>query len=72
MYVFKEMTAEDTLKTVKQNGWALQYVHQQTQEICLEAVKQYGRALQYVHQQTPELCLEAVKQKQGGPRLHQV
>src|SRR5574344_1958171 len=50
------------LEAVKQNGYALEYVKEQTPEICLEAVKQNGYALQYVKEQTQELCLEAVKE----------
>ena len=52
---------EFCLKAVKQNGWALQHVKEQTPEVCLEAVKQSSRALQFVKEQTPELCLIAVK-----------
>ena len=50
------------LEAVKQDGYALQYVKEQTQEICIEAVKQDGYALQYVKEQTQEICIEAVKQ----------
>src|SRR5574344_635628 len=50
------------LEAVKQNGYVLEYVKEQTPEICLEAVKQNGHALEYVKEQTPEICLEAVKQ----------
>jgi hypothetical protein len=52
----------ECLEAVKQNGYALRYVKEQTLEICLEAVKQDGDALQYVKEQTLEICLEAVKQ----------
>ena len=49
---------------VKQNGWALQYVKNQTLELCTMAVKQNGWALQYVKiEQTPELCALAVTQE---------
>jgi ABC-type Fe3+ transport system substrate-binding protein len=41
--------AKKALEAVKQNGYALQYVKDQTEAICLEAVKQYGDALQYVN-----------------------
>ena len=47
---------------VKQDGYALQFVKEQTKELCLEAVKQDGLALYYVKEQTNEICLEAVKQ----------
>ena len=53
---------EKDLEAVKQNGFALEYVLNQTPEICLVAVKQYGFALEYVLNQTHEICLEAVKQ----------
>lgn len=50
------------LEAVKQDGYALQYVKNQTPEICIEAVKQDGYALRFVNNQTPEICIEAVKQ----------
>jgi hypothetical protein len=53
---------------VKQNGWALHYVKEQTPEICLAAVKEDGCALHYVKEQTPEICLAAVKE--DGCALH--
>ena len=53
---------EECLEVVKQNGYALQFVKDQTEEICLEAVKHNGFTLQYVKKQTEEICLEAVKQ----------
>jgi len=53
---------DKALEAVKQIGYVLKYVHNQTDEICLEAVKQNGDALRYVHNQTDEICLEAVKQ----------
>ena len=43
-----EVEAEPTLEQVKQTGYALKYVHNQTPEICLEAVKEDGDALRYV------------------------
>ena len=55
-------SGEEALYQVKQDGYALQYVYNQTPKICLEAVKQDGYALRYVRNQTPEICLEAVKQ----------
>ena len=36
------------LEAVKRNGYALQYVKDQTEAVCLEAVKRNGDALQYV------------------------
>ena len=58
----KNLKGEEALKTVKQDGYALQYVTEQTPEICIEAVKQNGYALQYVKNQTEAICIEAVKQ----------
>ena len=55
--------SEYCLEAVKDNGFALRFVINQTPEICLEAVKQDGLALEYVKEQTHEMCLEAVKQK---------
>ena len=36
------------LKAIKQNGYSLRYVKEQTETLCLEAVKQNGYSLQYV------------------------
>ena len=46
----KNLSGEKALEAVKQNGYILQYVNEQTEEICLEAVKQDGYALQYVNE----------------------
>jgi len=58
----KNLEGEKALEAVKQNGYDLKYVINQTEAICLEAVKQNGDALQYVTNQTEAICLEAVKQ----------
>ena len=58
------------LEKVKENGYNLQHVKNQTPEICLAAVKQEGFALQHVKNQTPEICLAAVEQ--DGHALHYV
>ena len=50
------------IRQVKQNGYALQFVKEQTPEICLATVKQNVSALQFVKEQTPEICLAAVRQ----------
>ncbi len=57
----KNLKGNEALEAVKQNGYALQYVKEQTEAICLEAVKQDSDALQYVKEQTEAICLEAVK-----------
>ena len=64
--VKKNLSGKEALEAVKQDGYALQFVNEQTPEICLEAVKQYGYALSYVNEQTPEICLEAVKRDGGA------
>ena len=51
------------IEAVKQDGYALQYVKDQTEAICIEAVKQDGDALRYVKDQTEAVCIEAVKRK---------
>ena len=53
---------EKDLAAVKQNGYALQYIKDQTEEMCLAAVKEDGYALKFVKEQTEEMCLAAVKQ----------
>ena len=62
MFRFNDYSKEEILKAVKQNGYSLQYVKEQTEAVCLEAVKQNGRSLQYVKEQSEAVCLEAVKQ----------
>jgi len=52
----------DALKAVEQNGYALQYVKDQTEAVCLKAVEQDGYALRYVKDQTEAVCLKAVEQ----------
>jgi hypothetical protein len=47
---------------VQENGYALQYVKEQTEEICKQAVQQDGSALLHVKEQTREICKLAVQQ----------
>jgi translation elongation factor P/translation initiation factor 5A len=47
---------------VQHNGWALQFVKEQTEELCKLAVQQNGLALQFVKEKTAELCKLAVQQ----------
>jgi hypothetical protein len=54
------------LKNIKQNGYVLHYVQNQTPEFCLTAVKQNGNALQYVKNKTFEICLAAVTQNKAA------
>lgn len=41
-------TYEESLSILKQDGYVLQFVHNQTPELCEIALKQDGYALQYV------------------------
>ena len=45
---FNPDNINECLEAVKQNGFVLQCVKEQTPEICLEAVKKDGLALRYV------------------------
>jgi len=56
------LTELESLKAVQQEGYALQYVNNQTDQVCLAAVQENGNALQYVNNQTEELCLSAVQE----------
>ena len=44
----KDLMGPKAIEAVKQNGYALRYVKEQTEAICTEAVKQNGYALRYV------------------------
>ena len=48
MIKFDYDNPEECLAAVRQDGYALKYVKEQTEEICLEAIKQNGYALRYV------------------------
>lgn len=50
-----------TLAAVSENGYALQFVKNQTDEIALAAVSEIGYALQFVKNQTDEIALAAVR-----------
>jgi len=54
------------LAAVKKDGYALGYIHNQTDKICLAAAKENGYALPYVHNQTDKICLAAVKEDAGA------
>ena len=49
------------LEAVEADGYALQYVKEQTEAICLKAVEADGYALRYVKEQTEAICLKAVE-----------
>ena len=54
------LSGEEALEAVKENGNALRYVKEQTEAICLEAVKKNGYALRYVKEQIFKEELEMV------------
>jgi hypothetical protein len=62
--VYQKGMAEISLLAVQQNGFALQFVRNQTAEICEAAVSQNGYAILYVKPElkTPEVCRRAWKQ----------
>ena len=63
---YKYFNEQDALKAVKQYGYALQFVKEQTEAICLAAVKEDRDALQFVKEQTEAICLAAVKEDRGA------
>ena len=67
------MTEQESkdLESVKEDGYNLQYVKNQTEEICLAAVKQNGWTLKNVKNQTEQVCLEAAKNS-SGPLGHYI
>ena len=52
------------MDVVRENGYALQYVKEEsrTPALCLAAVQDRGLALQFVVDQTPAICLAAIRQ----------
>lgn len=53
---------KECLERVKNDGFCLKYIANQTEEMCIAAVRNDGRALACVKKQNPRICLEAVKQ----------
>ena len=47
-HLIKGLKGVEAIEAGKQNGYALQYVSEQTPEICIEAVRQDGDSLRYV------------------------
>ena len=47
----KTLVGKEALEAVKNDGYALQYVKDQTESVCLEAVKNNGYALRYVKEE---------------------
>jgi ribosomal protein L24E len=56
----RNLKGKEALAAVKQDGYALRFVSEQTEEICLAAVQKDGYALQFVSEQTEKICLAAV------------
>ena len=60
--------SEYCLEAVKRDGYALEYVKEQTFEMCIESVVvkrdecALKYALKFVKEQTPEICLDAIKE----------
>ena len=62
MKLFKYKTEEAQLAAVKQDGSAIQYIHNPSEKVQLEAVKQAGYAIAYIYNQSEKVQLTAVKQ----------
>ena len=48
------------MAAVRQNGFALKYIREQTAEICHTALQNNPHALKYVLHKTDDLCLQAL------------
>ena len=44
-----EYNGQEAMKAVESDGYALQYVKDQTEAVCMKAVERNGYALQYVN-----------------------
>lgn len=58
---YLNLSYEDKLKAVSQNGICLKYIDDQTHELCMTAVKKNGMALRYVKNKTEDICMKAMK-----------
>lgn len=58
----KILKGKDALEFVKETGYGLRYVKEQTEEICMAAIKNDPYSIRYVLVQSEELCLAAVEQ----------
>ena len=56
----KRVEIERNINKVQHNGYALEYIKEQTPELCMAAVTQTRLALRFVKEQTLELCMAAV------------
>ena len=58
----KTLCGREAMEAVKQDGYSLRYVSEQTEAICMEAVKLDGCSLRYVYEQiftNNMVCVEA-------------
>ena len=46
---FLELNKDSIIEVIKQNGYMLQFVKNQTEEICIEAIKQNVYSIKYVN-----------------------
>lgn len=58
------------LNAVKQDGFTLQYVNNQTKKLCLAAVRNDGWALKFVKKQTLEIIEEALLNDKNLPKIY--
>jgi|19_taG_2_1085344.scaffolds.fasta_scaffold23979_2 hypothetical protein len=58
----KYKTLEAQLAAVKENGFAIKYIHNPLEEVQLKAVKDCGGAIEYIHNPSEAVQLAAVKQ----------
>jgi phage regulator Rha-like protein len=63
---FDNVPIEFWIKLLKYDGFALQFIKEQTEEICKMAVQQNSNALNYVKKQTEEICKMAVQQNSNA------
>ncbi len=55
---FQFKTENEAIEAVKQDGYALQYVKNQSESVCIEAVKRNSEALKYVDFNKDDLSTE--------------
>ena len=58
----KEQEETFQLKTVKEDGYAIQFINNPSEQVQLEAVKQNGYVIYYINNPSEEVQLEAIRQ----------
>lgn len=48
------------MRAIKQKGYSLRYIKNQTEEICLEAVMENKWAIEFVKNPTENLCIKTI------------